>query len=133
MLPIISICAEQTTLHLLLVLSSSDSLSGASLIVVYMYLHNIAILYSCLFSLFLTSLVLGSLQEAFTDAWDKFEKQMLSLYNRKEEEKKKFYTIYYGSIEAVDQKSKAMITDYKLLKKKVPTSHRYFSQYHNIF
>jgi len=62
-----------------------------------------------------------NLQEAFTDAWDKFEKQMLSLYNRKEEEKKKFYTIYYGAIEAVDQKSKAMITDYKLLKKKVPT------------
>merc|ERR1712070_51840 len=32
--------------------------------------------------------------------------------------KAKFYEMYYGAIEAVDQNSKAMIADYKQLKKK---------------
>merc|ERR1712070_232190 len=58
-------------------------------------------------------------KDSFSDGWEKFEKQMLDLYQNKEEEKRKFYEMYHGAIEAVDQKSKAMIAEYKLRKKKI--------------
>ena len=64
-----------------------------------------------------------SFRDEFNDSWEKFEKEMLDLYELKEAEKTKFNTMYYGAIEAVDQKSKAMIADYKLLKKKARGSH----------
>jgi len=61
---------------------------------------------------------LEDFRDAFADAWEKYEKQMLELDGQKDEEKAKFYEMYYGAIEAVDQNSKAMIADYKQLKKK---------------
>jgi len=61
---------------------------------------------------------LDDFKDDFGELWDKFEKDMLVLYERKEEEKAKFEKMYYGAIEAVDQSSKGLVSDYKLLKKK---------------
>ena len=44
---------------------------------------------------------------------------MLELYDKKVDEKRKFDLNYFGAIESVDQQSKKMISDFKLLKKKV--------------
>lgn len=63
-------------------------------------------------------IALDDFRDEFNDSWEKYEKEMLDLYELKEAEKTKFNTMYFGAIEAVDQRSKAMIADYKLLKKK---------------
>lgn len=59
-----------------------------------------------------------SFRDEFTDSWEKYEVAMMELYDRKVKEKAQFQTMYLGAIEAVDQKSKVMISDFKLLKKK---------------
>lgn len=61
---------------------------------------------------------LEDFRDEFNDTWDKYEKDMLDLYQQKEDEKASFNKMYFGAIEAVDQRSKAMVADYKLLKKK---------------
>lgn len=61
---------------------------------------------------------LEDFKDDFGDLWDVFKVRMLELNTEKEEELAKFEKMYYGAIEAVDQKSKGMIADYKLLKKK---------------
>lgn len=61
---------------------------------------------------------LEDFRDEFNDTWDKYEKDMLDLYQQKEDQKASFNKMYFGAIEAVDQRSKAMVADYKLLKKK---------------
>lgn len=61
---------------------------------------------------------LDDFADDFKDGWESFKTNMLDLYNRKVDEKKKFDRNYYGAIEAVDQQSKKMISEYKLLKKR---------------
>ena len=60
-----------------------------------------------------------SFADDFKDAWESFRVAMLEHYENKTDEKRKFDLNYYGAIENVDQQSKKMIADYKLLKKKV--------------
>jgi len=59
-----------------------------------------------------------SFRDEFTDSWEKYEVAMMDLYGLKVKEKAEFQKMYLGAIEAVDQKSKAMIGEFKLLKKK---------------
>lgn len=61
---------------------------------------------------------LEDFRDAFGDEWDKFQAEMLELFNKKENEVQNFKTMYFGAIEAVDQESKTLIADYKLFKKK---------------
>jgi len=60
---------------------------------------------------------LDDFKDEFGDAWEKYEKQMHELYDLKEAEVAKFHKMYHGAIEAVDQKSKDAVTDFKLCKK----------------
>lgn len=62
---------------------------------------------------------LDDFKDEFGDAWEKYEKQMLELFELKSEEESKFHKMYHGAIEAVDQKSKDMVADFKLRKKSV--------------
>jgi len=62
---------------------------------------------------------LEDFKDVFNDTWEKFEAEMLELYDSKHSEKKKFSDMYYSAIEAVDQQSKTMISAYKLNKKQV--------------
>lgn len=64
---------------------------------------------------------LADFQDDFKDAWESFKVAMLDLYDQKVDEKKKFDLNYFGAIEAVDQQSKKMIADYKMLKKRTNT------------
>lgn len=60
---------------------------------------------------------LDDFNDDFKDTWDAFKLVMLDLYEKKVDEKKKFDLNYFGAIENVDQQSKKMISDFKLLKK----------------
>jgi len=61
---------------------------------------------------------LDDYNDAFKETWDAFKTAMLELYDKKVDEKRKFDLNYFGAIESVDQQSKKMISDFKLLKKK---------------
>jgi len=61
---------------------------------------------------------LEDFRDQFNDEWDKFEVEMLELYEKKTGEVSKFQTMYHGAIEAVDQQSKGLVADFKLHKKK---------------
>lgn len=63
-------------------------------------------------------LFLDDYKDEFGESYAAFEEDMLRISEHKQEEIQKFESMYNAGIEAVDQQSKSLVADFKLLKKR---------------